>query len=219
MHLLIGAFGEGPQVNSNIIIAVNNKELADAVPIPGLFESLQASLMAFNNAPFNLFPDPLPLLRSITTTVLGSTNNIPIKELFVPSVAPAFDQIDSVLNELKQGVKGFTPTPSESRTIIQESYNVPSTLLIRFTDDTIDETQDIKEYLMSGKQAYVTDQLVEGNHLTPVGGDLQWLRLEVPDDLTAQINDPVVEGNAKLVEGVLQWMDSFVGVVEEMPSI
>lgn len=44
-------------------------------------------------------------------------------------------------------MEDFTPTPAESRTRVRESYCVPSTLLVKFDDDSIDESEEIAAIL------------------------------------------------------------------------
>lgn len=50
--------------------------------------------------------------------------------------------------QVGDGVTEFTPTPSESRALIYEAYSVPRSLLVRFEEDTIDETPEMKSLLL-----------------------------------------------------------------------
>ena len=49
--------------------------------------------------------------------------------------------------QVGEGLTDFIPAPAESRRIIARSYCVPQTLLVRFADDGIDETNLIEPVL------------------------------------------------------------------------
>ncbi|GMH42059.1 hypothetical protein BSKO_09978 [Bryopsis sp. KO-2023] len=221
MHLLIGCFCETPSKTSNIIISTNNKEIEGAVPIPGLFDTLRSTLMAYDSLPLNPFPDPIALLKDVTSVVLETSPNQPIKDLLIPSIPPIFDQIDSVLGELREGVSDFIPAPMESRSVIQNSYNVPATLMVKFSDDSIDETDEIMGLLKNGRPIRVDGLQLDGNHLTPIGGNLEWLGLDGSTGIPSQLNEiSGIDSNRRLAEGVIQWMDTFVRVdVSDEPVI
>ena len=51
------------------------------------------------------------------------------------------------MTQVGEGVQEFTPPPEETSRLISTDYSVPSTLLIRFTDDDIDQTDDIAEVM------------------------------------------------------------------------
>lgn len=59
--------------------------------------------------------------------------------------------------QVEQGYVDFIPTPLESRQIISGGYRMPATLLVQFSDDSIDETPQIASALQrpgeSGEQA------------------------------------------------------------------
>lgn len=70
-----------------------------------------------------------------------------------------------------QGIGDFVPSPAESRRRIAESYSVPSTLLVSFEDDSIDQTPEMAALLIP-KDAQRTVQVLQlpGSHVTPCGG-------------------------------------------------
>jgi hypothetical protein len=49
--------------------------------------------------------------------------------------------------QVGDGVTEFTPAPAESRALITASYRVPRTLLVRFEEDSIDETPEMAALL------------------------------------------------------------------------
>jgi len=54
------------------------------------------------------------------------------------------DQLGPVLAQVQSGVSEFTPPPSENLKTVSSSYAVPRTLLIQFSDDSIDETRSLE---------------------------------------------------------------------------
>lgn len=61
--------------------------------------------------------------------------------------------------QVGDGITNFTPTPSESRALVRESYSVPKTLLVRFANDSIDETPEMAA-VVTGKFPRDATQLV-----------------------------------------------------------
>ena len=57
----------------------------------------------------------------------------------VQQLLPIVDQIRPILDDVADGRQEFTPSPDESMGIIKRNYRVSQNLVIRFTDDGIDE--------------------------------------------------------------------------------
>jgi hypothetical protein len=68
----------------------------------------------------------------------------------------------------------FTPSPLETNGIIQQSYNIRRNLLIKFNNDTIDQTVSLTKILQSRFAEMVTIQTLPGTHTTPLGQDIKW---------------------------------------------
>lgn len=97
--------------------------------------------------------------------VLMSYNNFPVKKSI-----PFFEQFDpdNTINF------EFTPSPLETNEIIQTSYQIRRNLLIQFNNDTIDQTPDLTPILIERFPNMVATLNLTGNHLTPLGQDLDW---------------------------------------------
>lgn len=97
--------------------------------------------------------------------VLMSYNNFPVKKSI-----PFFEQFDpdNTINF------EFTPSPLETNEIIQTSYQIRRNLLIQFNNDTIDQTPDLTPILIERFPDMVATLNLTGNHLTPLGQDLDW---------------------------------------------
>ncbi|NJR72654.1 MAG: DUF1350 family protein [Scytonema sp. CRU_2_7] len=68
----------------------------------------------------------------------------------------------------------FTPSPLETNKLVQERYNVRRNLLIKFTNDTLDQSTTLTELLKQRFQEMVTTQTLSGTHTTPLGQDVKW---------------------------------------------
>ncbi|MGG6296928.1 DUF1350 family protein [Leptolyngbya sp. AN02str] len=68
----------------------------------------------------------------------------------------------------------FTPSPEETFRLIGEQYTVKRNLLVKFTNDDIDQTRPLHDVLMPRFPELTTVQILKGNHLTPLGQDIKW---------------------------------------------
>ncbi|MGI2909069.1 DUF1350 family protein [Tolypothrix sp. VBCCA 56010] len=68
----------------------------------------------------------------------------------------------------------FTPSPLETNKLVQERYNVRRNLLIKFSNDTLDQSAALKEILQQRFPDMVTAQTLPGSHVTPLGQDVKW---------------------------------------------
>lgn len=68
----------------------------------------------------------------------------------------------------------FTPTPLETNKLVQERYNIRRNLLIKFSNDTIDQSAALTKILQERFPEMVTAQTLPGTHTTPLGQDIKW---------------------------------------------
>ncbi|MBE9047906.1 DUF1350 family protein [Pleurocapsales cyanobacterium LEGE 10410] len=68
----------------------------------------------------------------------------------------------------------FAPSPGETEKLIAEHYNVRRNLLLKFTQDDLDQTRDLHEVLQQRFPNMVTLRTLTGNHLTPLSQNLRW---------------------------------------------
>lgn len=97
--------------------------------------------------------------------ILISFNNYPIKKAI-----PLFEQLDldTSLN------LEFTPSPTETTQLIAANYIIPRNLLIRFQNDTIDQTTSLNPVLKTRFPNMIAYLNLPGNHLTPLSQDFNW---------------------------------------------
>lgn len=116
-------------------------------------------LISFNNYPARR---SIPLVEQFTqlskfTSDLASQFNSPLP----PQFAAAFDV-------------EFTPSPEETNRLVLENYQVPRNLLIKFTNDDIDQTRSLHGVLFDRFPELTSVEILKGNHLTPLGQDVNW---------------------------------------------
>ncbi|MDB9318607.1 DUF1350 family protein [Nodularia spumigena] len=103
----------------------------------------------------------LPVERA--GNILISFNNYAAKEAI-----PLVEQLNSTF------LVEFTPSPLETNQMIQESYNIRRNLLIKFTNDSIDQSAPLTKILQARFSEMVTAQTLPGTHTTPLGQDIKW---------------------------------------------
>lgn len=133
--------------------------------------------------------------------ILISFNNFPIRRA-IPLIESL--QVDSIL-QLE-----FTPSPAETKQIIAQSYQVRRNLLIRFNDDDIDQTVSLEPILQSRHPEMVVVLTLPGNHLTPLGRELEWQTGEIfgPLDAIGQwIKQGLSRDLNRLKREILRWLN------------
>lgn len=68
----------------------------------------------------------------------------------------------------------FTPNPAQTNEIISQKYQVRRNLLIKFTQDDLDQTLSLHPILQERFSNLVTLKRLPGNHLTPLSQNVKW---------------------------------------------
>lgn len=97
--------------------------------------------------------------------ILISFNNYPASR-----AVPLMEQFNSnpILN------LEFTPDPSETEKLICEQYIVRRNLLLKFTQDDLDQSVNLNKVLENRFPNMVVLRTIKGNHLTPLNQKIQW---------------------------------------------
>ena len=77
--------------------------------------------------------------------------------------------------DVAAGTQEFSPAPEESRTMIREGYAVGRNLLLKFSNDSIDETQVLASVLQASaakESLELTVKSLPGDHARPLQQDL-----------------------------------------------
>lgn len=189
LHLLIDS-RYVVQRAGNILMSFNNKPATETVPL--LSEVLAPSARALG-----------PVLRQLATSPLrsGMEQWVDLLKGMSPSVVqqaiPALEQLAPIYLDLSQGTQEFTPPPEESRSIVRQGYAVPRNLLLRFADDTIDETAALASTLQSSAVASMLELTVKtlpGDHARPLTQDLN----RISPDLARAASQVAAQGSGLL---------------------
>ncbi|BAU15667.1 hypothetical protein LEP3755_62260 [Leptolyngbya sp. NIES-3755] len=68
----------------------------------------------------------------------------------------------------------FTPSPSETKALIRDRYSVRRNLIVKFADDSIDQSLPLAQLLEDLHPGMITTHRLKGTHLTPLGPDFKW---------------------------------------------
>ncbi|GFE70355.1 DUF1350 family protein [Chroococcus sp. FPU101] len=134
--------------------------------------------------------------------ILISFNNYPVKRA-IPFIEPLALDVKTLNLE-------FVPSPEETQDLISENYLVRRNLLIRFSNDDIDQTNILNPILNSRFPNMIASLNLPGNHLTPLGQDIDWKAGEIftPFDAVGQwIKKEFSRDIYRLRDEVLRWLN------------
>jgi hypothetical protein len=133
-------------------------------------------------------------LRSSMDSALGALRG------FSPSVVkmllPLLEQLSPIFMDVAQGRQEFSPAPEESDRLIRTYYAVSRNLLIRFKDDSIDETARLttmlqREAAISGNMD-LTLRTLPGDHMRPMAQNI----VDVPPEVAKFANSTIKNSGA-----------------------
>lgn len=89
-----------------------------------------------------------------------------------------FTQIPDILQSVADGAREFSPSPSDTKEACRRMYRARSTLLIKFEEDTLDESLEAEATLREANtimrmkrpmvEMDVALRVIQGTHLTPL---------------------------------------------------
>jgi Protein of unknown function (DUF1350) len=108
----------------------------------------------------------------------------------------------------------FTPNPQETLELIGAYYDVAHNLIVKFSNDTIDQSYTLGQTLKQIFPGQVSMLTINGSHLTPLGQDFQ-VQLNpqffTPFDAIGQwIKQEVHRDLHQLKREMLEWLDPVV---------
>ncbi|CAK9322472.1 unnamed protein product [Citrullus colocynthis] len=165
IHLLIGS-RYAVERSGNVLMAFNNKEASSAVP---LFSPVLVP-MAQSMGPL------LSQIASSPTFRLGAEMTMKQLENLSPpimkQVLPLVEQLPPLYMDLVRGREDFIPKPEETRRLVKSYYGISRNLLVKFNDDTIDETPILAQLLSSesaiSSMLDMSTRSLPGNHGLPL---------------------------------------------------
>ncbi|XP_016730149.1 uncharacterized protein [Gossypium hirsutum] len=191
IHLLIGSRYAIPR-SGNVLMAFNNQEASLALS----WLSPVLVPMAQSIGPF------LSQIASSPTIRMGAEMTLKQIESLSPpimkQVLPLVEQLPPLYMDLAKGREDFSPKPEEAQRLIKSYYGISRNLLIKFKDDSIDETPKLAKVLSS--ESAISSMLdmsirsLPGDHGLP----LQQVMLALPD-VPPAMADAVNRGGELLV--------------------
>ena len=104
----------------------------------------------------------------------------------------------------------FAPSPSETEKLIAEYYCVRRNLLLKFTQDNLDQTVNLNSVLQGKFSDMVTLRTLTGTHLTPLSQNVKWQTgdLFTPIDAIGQWFNQGMSGNLhNLRKELITWLN------------
>ena len=152
--------------------------------------------------------------------ILVAFNNYPVKQAIPFGEQLAQLQLDKLLTGVQQQLRQlnlqvdlnfeFTPSPEETNLLIAENYRVRRNLLIKFSNDDIDQTLGLRPILNQQTADLVAYCPLPGNHLTPLGQDIQWETGQEfsPLDAVGQwLKNSLSQDLRRLQKEILRWLE------------
>ncbi|MGL5033567.1 MAG: DUF1350 family protein [Microcystaceae cyanobacterium] len=202
----------------NILERLQNRGLLGSgyLPIYGLGHSMGSKLHLLIGSLYDV---------ERSGNILLSFNNYPVKEA-IPLVEQLSQfELDKVFKSIQKSVQEqldfksdlnldfnieFSPSPEETQTLIRDHYAVRRNLLIKFNNDTIDQTLTLNPILCDRFAEMIAFRRLSGNHLTPLGQEIQWQAGNVftPWDAIGQwLKDSLSQDLQKLSQEILRWLN------------
>ncbi|MBW4575751.1 MAG: DUF1350 family protein [Aphanothece sp. CMT-3BRIN-NPC111] len=104
----------------------------------------------------------------------------------------------------------FTPSPLETMALVQERYQVRRNLIVKFTNDNLDQSLALAETLEKRFPGMIAAQTLSGSHITPLGQDVKWQASSVytPFDAIGQwMKQEVQRDLNQLKREILRWLN------------
>jgi len=133
--------------------------------------------------------------------ILISFNNYPVNQAI-----PFMEQFN--INPILE--MEFSPSPLETKKIISENYSIRRNLLIKFTQDDLDQTVDLNLLLQELFPALTTVRTLTGTHITPLNQKITWRMGELftPIDALGQwFNQGMSRNLDDLQQEVIFWLN------------
>lgn len=168
---------------------------SDYLPVYGLGHSMGCKLHLLIGSLFTV---------ERSGNILISYNNYPARQAI-----PLVEQLD--VNQTLNFE--FSPSPQETNQLISQSYTIRRNLLIRFTNDEIDQTLTLNPLLQDRFTQLVSLLVLPGNHLTPLGQEITWQTGDyfTPLDALGQwFKQGFSRDSSRLKQEILRWLNPLV---------
>ncbi|KAG1660208.1 hypothetical protein FOA52_005077 [Chlamydomonas sp. UWO 241] len=155
----------------NVYLSFNNRSATDTVPflaplIAPSAKLLGPALNAVAGSPVRATVESaLDTLRSMSPSIVRQV--VPLAEQFLPMYL-----------DLAQGREEFSPGAEETKSLVRSYYAVPRNLLLRFKDDSIDDTSSLAQLLQASP---ILSEVLDLSVRTLPGGHMRPMQQNVVD--------------------------------------
>lgn len=161
-------------------------------------------------------------LRDVIETISSPAASALSQAGFVPVVSEFFEvlgQIPLLIDEVADGARDFVPTPPAVKAAARRAYRARRTLVLKFTEDPIDESDEIEELLLAAEQVIrmkrplvqidVQRRDLPGGHAVPLIAPPLDLATRAEDILGAEAaKDQLLYAQAdQTVEELVKWLE------------
>lgn len=166
-----------------LVIPLVSALLAEGSPQLQIAEALWASRINFANIVEDIAASPLAPLA--------------VEKELIPLARQALELVEQVpplLRQLADGAREFTPNPEETKEVVKRMYRARRTLVVRFNNDSLDESEDVREIIQAGKTLLrmrrpmvdmeLRYETLKGSHITPLAQDLY-----IPPPIASNVNN------------------------------
>lgn len=171
----------------NVCFSFNNRAATESIPLLAPLLAPSAKLLG-------------PALNAIANSPVRSTIESALDTMrsFSPSivrqVVPLVEQLAPMYLDMAQGREEFTPGPEETKSLIRSYYAVPRNLLIRFKDDSFDDTNTLAQLLQTspilGEVLDLSVRTLPGDHLRL----MQQAIIDLPPEVARMASSAVYTG-------------------------
>lgn len=133
--------------------------------------------------------------------ILISFNNFPVSQAI-----PFMDQLN--INPVFE--VEFSPSPPETEELIRENYTVRRNLLLKFSQDDLDQTIVLNSVLKKRFPDMITMRTLTGTHVTPLSQKVSWQMGELftPIDAIGQwFNQEISKNLHDLKQELISWLN------------
>lgn len=153
-------------------------------------------------------------ITSPATTALTNAGVIP----YTDQTIAILQQIPPLIEEVAHGARDFVPPPASVAAAARRSYRARRTLIVKYNNDGIDESNDIEELLIEAEQVTrmkrpminIDVQLVEleGGHASPLLAPPLDVATRAEDILGAEASERLLFEEADATVDILvQWLE------------
>ncbi|CAD7699547.1 unnamed protein product [Ostreobium quekettii] len=184
IHLLISS-RYALERAGNVLMSFNNRPATEVVP---LLAQLGPSSTLLGPVLSQLASSPLrPTAEMLQGMLKG------ISPSLIRQIIPLAEQLAPIYMDVTQGRQEFSPSPEETRNRIRSFYGVRRNLLLQFTDDQMDESDELASMIQASGIGGILDMTIRtlpGDHARP----MQQAMVDLPPSVAQAANQACETG-------------------------